>query len=214
LTEARPVGPVHANLGLLVHAINQVGVYRTVARPHFVRTLLQDYEKAVLAIVFDQEFILQVANLQHSQRASHAHAIIASMSYIRLVISMGLDRSEDAVPTEWHLLEERLAEVSITLPSYVSVKSSLCLGIKQATPTMKSSQDADRVNLLRTQNLLAPLLSTSYRYSNVLTTDFSDDSSPLLPFGTPSPANASEVKLDLAKPGPRLALLPINATAA
>ena len=65
--------------------------------------------------------------------------------------------------------------------------------------------------LLRSQTLLAPLIFNSTPSPSLLN---AKDTSLLLPLGTPTPANASEGMLDLAKPGPRLALLPVNATAA
>ena len=65
---------------------------------------------------------------------------------------------------------------------------------------------------LRSQNLFAPLLASSRYYYTAQ--HASGTASMLLPMGTPPAASASEGMLDLAKPGPRLALLPVNATAA
>lgn len=72
----------------------------------------------------------------------------------------------------------------------------------------------------RSQNLLAPLLSTAYQQSCITEQAMSDDSSSqnnrtsLLPFGHPDSASSADTKLELSKPGPRFALVPLNATAA
>lgn len=81
---------------------------------------------------------------------------------------------------------------------------------RQLADSEETESQKSKDTLLRTQNLLAPLLSSSKHALKAQT----GTASLLLPLGTPQTASASEGMLDLAKPGPRLALLPVNPTAA
>lgn len=83
--------------------------------------------------------------------------------------------------------------------------------LKLAANQMKTDGPSDQ--MLRMQNLLAPILSSS-RWKDSLLREDTEAINMLLPFGVPTTASALDAKLDLAKPGPRFALLPVNTIAA
>ncbi|KAL7004190.1 hypothetical protein EMMF5_006258 [Cystobasidiomycetes sp. EMM_F5] len=89
------------------------------------------------------------------------------------------------------------------------VGKSALQAILAALETLDSTieyQIATRQHVLRSQLLFAPLMCGS----SICSSDSS--SSLLVPLGQPVPISALDTKLDMAKPGPRLALLPVHPT--
>ena len=82
-------------------------------------------------------------------------------------------------------------------------------GPLQLVDAPETDPEAGRQAFLRSQSLLAPILSAAYRSA----TSETRATAPM-PFGAPLPVSANDTKLFLAKPGPRFALLQVSQTAA
>lgn len=198
------------SLLLLVDAVNELGVHRSRAVPESVRELLSRFEESLLKDVFNEELLANIKSIDKRERAIHARQMQSNLAFLRHVLSAALDKEDDTRSNRWSSVEASLDEVCHT-SDFKALHGADVPSFSQIAGEAESKEDQSRSTLLRTQNLLAPLLFNSNQYSSWHS---AADASALLPFGIPAAAMASEGMLDLAKPGPRLALLPVNATAA
>lgn len=111
------------------------------------------------------------------------------VTFLEGMLDAALGRKDQ--PSRWTAVSKRLSSLA-------------------STPSDPAHSAASQHALLRSQTLLAPLLPNLY--TPTLSTEVG--LSLLLPLGAPPTLAAADVKLDLAKPGARFALLPVNATAA
>lgn len=211
LSASRPAGCVLDSLSILVDAAHQLGIHRTYAIPTGITNLLEDYQTSLLSTVFDDGLLERVKSVGKSQRAKYVQQLRSNIALLRQVLAAGLGNPEDDQYAEqWTLLEDRLREVRSNQTIHPCIW--LSLQSRQLAEDGPVGDRKSRDTFLRTQNLLAPLLASSR--ASLLQQASDLPTSLLLPFGIPPSATASEGMLDLAKPGPRLALLPVNATAA
>jgi hypothetical protein len=197
-------------LSILVDAVHQLGIHRAYAIPAGVKDLLQDYQTALLSSVFDDDFLERVNAVGKARRVIYVQQLQSNIALLKQVLMAVLGKlQDDQYAKKWTSLDKRVGEVCDNRMMHQC--NGLSFLIRQLAEHATFDDQKSRDTFLRTQNLLAPLLSSSRPSFHQKSSELS---SMLLPFGVPPTANASEAMLDLARPGPRLALLPVNATAA
>lgn len=170
------------------------------AVPDAIHELLTTFEQRVADSVFTSKVTERLAGaVKRGDRRPLSQAMV-DISFLLEIVACG------GAPVGKSALQAILA----ALETVCHVSSSHARRMSDVLPFQLDStieyQIATRQHVLRSQLLFAPLMCGS----SICSSDSS--SSLLVPLGQPVPISALDTKLDMAKPGPRLALLPVHPT--
>jgi hypothetical protein len=199
---SQPSACVASMLDTLLKSVRHIGPCRSQQSSSLVSSLLQDLRQQLQDDLLPQH-IRNLQELPKARRSAFVSQTQTDLAYLKEVLQRGLGREgEDSI---WSDAFEQLAEVCAGLLNTHIPSNPLASQL--ATPVDQLAE-LSLQSFQRSQNLLASLLPTTFQSAHP------SDTSRLLPYGQSTGAIASDTKLELAKPGPRFTLLPLNATAA